>query len=72
MACVFAPPAFAGSAADRLLDALAGAHAGLLLAAVALHVAGQVCRGLAWRGVLSDEEIWQATAYVLSISQQAK
>jgi mono/diheme cytochrome c family protein len=22
-----------------------------------------------WRGVLSDEEIWQATAYVLSISQ---
>jgi hypothetical protein len=29
-------------------------------------------RMLAWRGVLSDEEIWQATAYVLSISQQAK
>jgi mono/diheme cytochrome c family protein len=26
----------------------------------------------AWRGVLSDEEIWQATAYVLSISQQSK
>ena len=23
----------------------------------------------AWREVLSDEEIWQATAYVLSISQ---
>jgi mono/diheme cytochrome c family protein len=22
-----------------------------------------------WRGVLSDEEIWRATAYVLSISQ---
>jgi mono/diheme cytochrome c family protein len=22
-----------------------------------------------WRGVLSDDEIWQATAYVLSISQ---
>jgi mono/diheme cytochrome c family protein len=22
-----------------------------------------------WRGVLSDQEIWQATAYVLSISQ---
>jgi hypothetical protein len=50
---VFAPPAVAGSAADRLLDALAGAHAGLLAAAVALHVAGQVCRGLAWRGVLA-------------------
>ena len=49
---VFAPAAFAGSAADRLLDALAGAHAGLLVAAVALHVAGQVCRGIAWRGVL--------------------
>jgi len=26
----------------------------------------------AWREVLSDEEIWQATAYVLSISQQSK
>src|SRR5918996_608567 len=50
---VFAPPAAAGSAADRLLDALAGAHVGLLAAAVALHVAGQVCRGLAWRGVLA-------------------
>jgi hypothetical protein len=49
---VFAPPAAAGSAADRLLGALAGAHAGLLVAAVALHVAGQACRGLAWRGVL--------------------
>jgi hypothetical protein len=22
-----------------------------------------------WRGVLSDKEIWEATAYVLSISQ---
>ena len=50
---MFAPPAAAGSAADRLLDALAGAHAGLLAAAVALHVGGQVCRGLAWRGVLA-------------------
>jgi hypothetical protein len=50
---VFAPAAAAGSAADRLLGALAGAHAGLLVAAVALHVAGQVCRGLAWRGVLA-------------------
>jgi mono/diheme cytochrome c family protein len=26
----------------------------------------------AWREVLSDEEIWQATAYVLSICQQPK
>ena len=50
---VFAPAAFAGSAADRLLDALAGAHAGLLVAAVALHVAGQASRGVAWRGVLA-------------------
>jgi hypothetical protein len=50
---VFAPPALAGSAADRLVDALAGAHAGLLVAAVALHVCAQVCRGLAWRGVLT-------------------
>jgi mono/diheme cytochrome c family protein len=26
----------------------------------------------AWRGVLTDEEIWQATAYVMSIAGQAK
>jgi mono/diheme cytochrome c family protein len=26
----------------------------------------------AWREALSDEEIWQATAYVLSISQQPR
>jgi len=26
----------------------------------------------AWREVLSDEEIWQATAYVMSISHQSK
>src|SRR4051794_3462138 len=50
---VFAAPATAGGAAHRLLDALAGAHAGLLAAAVALHVGGQLCPGLAWRGVLS-------------------
>src|SRR4051795_12279800 len=49
---VFAAPATAGGAADRLLDALAGAPPGLLAAAVALHVGGQLCRGLAWRGVL--------------------
>lgn len=50
---MFAPPAIAGSAADRLIDAVAGAHTGLLVAAVALHVAAQVSRGVAWRGVLS-------------------
>jgi mono/diheme cytochrome c family protein len=26
----------------------------------------------AWREVLSDDEIWQATAYVMSISKQSK
>ena len=26
----------------------------------------------AWREVLTDEEIWKATAYVMSISQQSK
>ena len=26
----------------------------------------------AWRGVMSDEEIWKVTAYVLSISQHPK
>src|ERR1700740_3517186 len=26
----------------------------------------------AWRDVLSDDEIWQATAYVISISRQPK
>lgn len=25
-----------------------------------------------WRGVLTDEQIWQATAYVLSLAQQPK
>lgn len=49
---MFAPPALAASVADRFVDALAGAHAGLLVAAVALHVSAQVCRGLAWHGVL--------------------
>jgi mono/diheme cytochrome c family protein len=36
---------------------------------------GREKRGLrmpAWRDVLTDEEIWQATAYVVSISQQPK
>ena len=36
---------------------------------------GREKRGLrmpAWRDVLTDEEIWQATAYVMPISQQPK
>jgi mono/diheme cytochrome c family protein len=36
---------------------------------------GRMGRGLrmpGWRGVLTDEEIWKATAYVMSISQQPK
>jgi len=49
---VFAPRALASGAADRLGDALGGARPGLLAAAVALHVGAQVCRGVAWRGVL--------------------
>jgi len=49
---VFAPPALAASVADRFVDAVSGAHAGLLVAAVALHVTAQTCRGLAWHGVL--------------------
>jgi hypothetical protein len=49
---VIAPAALAASG-DRLLGALTGAHAGLLVAAVALHVGGQACRGLAWHGVLA-------------------
>jgi Lysylphosphatidylglycerol synthase TM region len=53
LAGVFAPPALAASVADRFVDAVAGAHAGLLVAAVALHVSAQLCRGLAWHGVLS-------------------
>lgn len=50
---VFAPPALAASVADRFGDAVAGAHVGLLVAAVALHVSAQLCRGLGWHGVLS-------------------
>ena len=48
---MLAPAALAASG-DRLLGALSGAHAGLLVAAIALHVGGQACRGLAWHGVL--------------------
>ena len=43
----------AGSAADRLVDAVSDARIGLLCAAVVLHVGAQVCRGLAWHGVLA-------------------
>jgi hypothetical protein len=49
---VFAPVAVATSAADQLGDAVADAHVWWLLAAVGLHVAGQLSRGLAWGGVL--------------------
>jgi hypothetical protein len=49
---VFAPAAVATSAVDGLADAVADAHVAWLLAAVALHVAGQLARGLAWGGVL--------------------
>ena len=50
---MFAPVAFATSAAEGLAGAIADAHVGWLLAAVLLHVAGQVARGLAWSGVLA-------------------
>jgi hypothetical protein len=40
-------------APDGVTDALAGADARLLAAAVALHLCGQVARGIAWRGVLA-------------------
>jgi hypothetical protein len=49
---VFAPVALAAGAADQLADAVADAHAAWLLAAVGLHVAGQLARGLAWGAVL--------------------
>ncbi len=49
------PPvaAWARSAAEEIVGALARAHIGWVVAAVLLHVAGQLCRGLAWRGVLA-------------------
>jgi Lysylphosphatidylglycerol synthase TM region len=49
---VFAPVALATGAADGLADAVGDAHVGWLLAAVGLHVAGQLTRGLAWGAVL--------------------
>jgi hypothetical protein len=50
---VFAPVASAASAAEGLAGAVADAHAGWLLAAVLLHVGGQLTRGFAWGGVLA-------------------
>jgi hypothetical protein len=49
---VFAPVASAASAAEGLAGAVAHAHVGWLLAAVCLHVAGQLSRGFAWGAVL--------------------
>jgi Lysylphosphatidylglycerol synthase TM region len=49
---VFALGASATSAVEGLGDAVAAAEPGWLLAAVGLHVAGQLSRGLAWAGVL--------------------
>jgi Lysylphosphatidylglycerol synthase TM region len=40
------------SPVEGLTSVVAGADVGWLLAAVCLHVAGQVCRGLAWGAVL--------------------
>src|SRR3984893_11728507 len=52
--------------------AAGGSHAQGIFPSIA---DGREKRGLrmpAWRDVLTDEEIWQATAYVMSISQQPK
>jgi hypothetical protein len=57
---VFAPVAFATSAAEGLAGAVADAHVGWLLAAVCLHVAGQLCRGFAWGAVLGAS--WQGVS----------
>ena len=45
--------AWAQNAAEDLVAAAARAEAGWVAAAVVLHVSGQVCRGVAWRGVLA-------------------
>jgi len=50
---VFLATEFAESAGKGLSDSLAGVHAGWLVAAILAHLSGQLCRGLAWRGVLS-------------------
>jgi hypothetical protein len=49
---VFAPVALATGVADGVADAVSDAHPGWLVAAVSLHVAGQLSRGFAWGGVL--------------------
>jgi uncharacterized membrane protein YbhN (UPF0104 family) len=49
---VFAPVAVATGAAEGVADAVADAHLWWLLAAVGLHVAGQLARGFAWGAVL--------------------
>ena len=49
---MFAPVASATSAAEGLAGAVADAHVGWLVAAVGLHVAGQLSRGFAWGAVL--------------------
>ena len=49
---MFAPVAVATGVAEGLADAVADAHLWWLLAAVGLHVAGQLARGFAWGAVL--------------------
>jgi hypothetical protein len=49
---VFAPVALATSVVDGISDAVSDARVGWLVAAVGLHVAGQLSRGFAWGGVL--------------------
>ena len=46
------PAASAADAARKVAEALPGTHAGWLIAAVALHVSGQLARGVAWHGIL--------------------
>ena len=52
VARVIAPIPALGSAADAVNDGFGSAHGGWLAAAVGLHLAGQVFRGLGWRAVL--------------------
>jgi Lysylphosphatidylglycerol synthase TM region len=49
---VFLATEFVESAGESITDSLAGVHGGWLLAAIVAHTGGQLCRGLAWRGVL--------------------
>jgi uncharacterized membrane protein YbhN (UPF0104 family) len=46
-------PAWARSVAEEVVGALSRAERGWILAAVLLHVSGQLCRGLAWRNILA-------------------